>query len=701
MSPGSLAPTDELTIGQVLNLAVEFERQDRIADAERLYLVVLAKLPNNFDGLHRLGVVRSRQDRLDEAAGLMRRALRQKPDSAHAHNNLANVLAALRRPDEAIRHYRRAISIIPDLADAHNNLAAALAAAGQLDEAEKHYLLALRYRPDYAEAHNNIGALLHKLGRGEGGVVHFERAIAIKPDYPSALNNLGIALLGLDRAREALGHCRKAIALDDGFAEAHHGAGRALLRLGQPADAIVHFEKAIAIDANFAAAHGGAGNALLRLGRHGNAVQHFSEAVALRPTFAEAHNNLGGAFDALERSDEALASFRKAAELDPKFAEPLGNMGALLSRLGRFGEAKAAYERALELSPRNVAFLFGLGELKDFAAGDPELVTMEQLLDDPGVARDQLVPLHFALARAYDKLRDHARSAHHVTEGARLKRKQISYDERAMLGSFRNMKARATPEVMRRHRHCGHPSSVPVFIVGMPRSGSTLVEQLLASHPDVFGAGELRDFPLSVEAVLKNVDGPKHFASYEHDITAERLREIAGRYLDSVLRRAPGAIRITDKLPGNFTVAGLIHMALPNARIIHTRRDPVATCFSCYSILFKDGLDFTYDLRELGRFYNAYEDMMDHWRGVLPNGVMIDVQYETLVSDFETEARRIVDHCGLPWHPACLAFHETPREVRTASSAQVRKPLYATAVERWRPYAQMLQPLLDELAKPR
>ncbi|MGH7030610.1 MAG: sulfotransferase family protein [Stellaceae bacterium] len=238
----------------------------------------------------------------------------------------------------------------------------------------------------------------------------------------------------------------------------------------------------------------------------------------------------------------------------------------------------------------------------------------------------------------------------------------------------------------------GDASPLPVFIVGMPRSGTTLVEQMLASHPEVHGAGELGE----IERAVAALGGPDGVPA---DIGGAELRRLGASYLAKVTALAPGATRITDKMPANFRYAGLIHLALPNARIIHLSRDPVDTCLSCFSILFGGDQPFTYDLGELGRYYRAYQRLMAHWRAVLPAGVMLEVRYEALVGDFEQEARRIVAHCGLRWNAACLDFHNTRRPVHTASSVQVRRPLYRSSVGRWRPAEEVLRPLLDALAE--
>jgi hypothetical protein len=244
----------------------------------------------------------------------------------------------------------------------------------------------------------------------------------------------------------------------------------------------------------------------------------------------------------------------------------------------------------------------------------------------------------------------------------------------------------------------GDPAETPIFVVGMPRSGTTLVEQIIASHPRAMGAGELFDLDLIVHSLAGPGGGSPGYPEVVETMSGNQLRLVGGSYLAAIRALAPLSLRVVDKMPWNFHHLGLIRLALPHARIIHTQRNPADTCLSCFSILFNgDDNKYTYDLRELGRFYCGYDALMAHWRNVLPPGFMLEVQYEDVVEDLENQARRIVSHCGLEWDDACLAFHETRRPVRTSSVAQVRQPIYRSSVGRWLPYREWLRPLLEEL----
>jgi tetratricopeptide (TPR) repeat protein len=653
-----------MVVGKLLAKAIESERQNRMDDAKRLYTAVLEKDPTNFDGLHGLGVVYCRQGQLEDAERWISRAIARNPRSAYAHNNLGSVLLALARPEPAIGHYKQAVAILPDFADARNNLAAALMRLGALEEARLHYEAALRIAPNHLEAHNNLGALLLRLGRQRDGIVHLEAALKLNPDYPEALNNLGTALMASGDPQRALQYCGKAARLKPDFPEAHNSVGNALIALDRPVEAI----------------------------------RPFQAALSLRPGFAEALNNLGTAFDAAGDPEQAIACLERAVVLDTAYPDPHANLGAIRLRYGKLDEARRDFSQAVRLAPNNTKFLLHLAELTRFDAGDPHIALMEKMAEDPALRDDERqIGLHFALSKAYADLNDHEVAARHMVKANGLKRQRIHYDEREALDELLRAEAVFTGELMQRYSGAGNASTVPVFIVGMPRSGTTLIEQVLASHEGVFGADELTCFADGVADLPSAMGGSGKYPEFAPVMTAEWLRRLGDDYVRAVEALAPAASRVTDKMPANFRFVGLIHLALPNARIIHARRDPVDTCLSCYSILFTAGQAFTYDLSELGRLYKGYEQLMAHWHRVLPPGVMIDVQYEDLVADFESGARRILAHCDLDWSPACLEFHKTHRPVRTASATQVRQPLYATAVGRWRPYAKMLRPLLDEL----
>ena len=302
--------------------------------------------------------------------------------------------------------------------------------------------------------------------------------------------------------------------------------------------------------------------------------------------------------------------------------------------------------------------------------------------------------IYFALAKALDDVGDYRRAFEYWMRGNALKRCEVDYDEAASQRGFRAIADLFDAKQMNRWEAPGDPSTVPIFIVGMPRSGSTLVEQILASHPQVQAAGELTNLDRVVQAACDRGGRPIPYPAWIQGLDAEGFGRLGQAYVTSLPALLEGKTRITDKLPANFLRIGLIRLMLPNARIIHTLRDPVDTCVSCFTRLL---LPYSYDLAELGRQYRWYHELMAHWRSVLPAGAMLDVVYEDVVDSLEEQARRLIDFCGLPWDDRCLSFHETSRPIATPSNVQVRRPLYRSSVQRWRRYEAHLQPLLAEL----
>ena len=361
-------------------------------------------------------------------------------------------------------------------------------------------------------------------------------------------------------------------------------------------------------------------------------------------------------------------------------------------------EAQWTAEKAIQFAPRKARYYRTLGDVTRFVSRDPRVAAMEVLSGDAALLSvDDRIELHFALAKAYEDLGRHTDAFRQWLDGNALKRRQITYNEATTLGAMNYARAIFTPDFIRTWQNVGNPSSVPIFIVGMPRSGTTLVEQILASHPEVFGGGELTHFRRAAEESRPTIGGSRSFPELVSGMMGKHFRKLGSRYLAEIQKLAPTAARITDKMNGNFIYAGLIHLALPNAPILHVARNPMDTCISCFSKIFGPELSYTYDLAELGRYYRHYKALMAHWHLILPPGRIFEVRYEDVVSDLEGQARRIVAHCGLEWNPRCLAFYQTRRPVLTPSATQVRQPIYNSSIGRWRVHETFLGPLLAEL----
>lgn len=520
------------------------------------------------------------------------------------------------------------------------------------------------------------------------------------PPAAGELDRLGIILTAQGRYAEAEAVFRQALENDPGHVETRYNLGLAYMVQNRLADAEQVLRLAIGARPDYPMAHYGLGLVLKAQGRLPEAEASLQRAVRLKPDFAGGYYCL--AYLCLEqgRTEEAVSGFRRAVEIEPGYADARIKLGECHAELGRFAEAEACYRYVLEADPGNIDARFDLallGTARDADENLAALVWVEQAVRDrkKTLGGNDAVKLDFALGRAYDQRGDHERAFAHFLEGGRLKRATLDYDAEKTAARIADIMRIFDRESIARLGGGGNPSVLPVFVLGMPRSGTTLVEQIIASHPAVHGAGELPDLMEIATGVTAGAESL--FPGGMQALCPEVLAGMGGWYVAGLQRRAPEAQRITDKMPANFLAVGLIHLMLPSAKIIHVNRDPVDTCLSCFTHLFSGGQEFSYDLAELGRYYADYARLMGHWRRVLPEGAFLEVRYEDIVADQEAQSRRLIRYCGLEWDDACLDFHNNRRAVRTSSMVQVRQPIYKSSVERWRNYEKFLEPLFDAL----
>jgi tetratricopeptide (TPR) repeat protein len=472
----------------------------------------------------------------------------------------------------------------------------------------------------------------------------------------------------------------------------HHQAGQAK-------QAIAAYRAAIALKPDCAEALGNLGGLFRSLGHPLMALPALAAAARLAPT-SEAHIFLAAALQDSGRLDEAATQYDEAARLaKPGFESPLANKALLQMEMGRVGDAAATLDEALTVNPGSAHAWFLRGQIKKFAADDPDLAKMETVLAAlPGTDTTQMARtlLHFTLGKAWMDAGDGDRAFSHLNAGNRLKRSTLRYNADATRRWMTSIGQAFSPELMRTFAGAGDPSETPIFIIGMPRSGTTLAEQILSSHRDVIGVGESPWLDRLAKSFPGNGSPPPGYPALLSALSPADLSRLGQTYVAAISTGSTHT-RIVDKMPTNFLYAGLIHLMLPNARIIHCRRNPLDTCVSCYSKHFIAGVEFSYDLSELGAFYRDYQDLMAMWRGILPPRRFLEIDYEDVVEDVETQARRMVAFCGLEWDPSCLTFHLNRRQVRTASNLEVRRPIHRDSVQRWKAYESHLGPLIESL----
>lgn len=573
----------------------------------------------------------------------------------------------------------------------------ALLNAGRFGEVEVNAHRMVKRHPDLGLVWKILALCL--LMQGKDALSALQKATGLLPADAELHNHLGIVLTAKERFSEAEACLQRACRINPGYAEAYYNLNVACMAQGRFSEAEAALQRALEIRPDYAMAYYGLGLVLKAQGRLPEAEANLQRALELKPDFAGGHYCLGYLFMEQGRSPEAESCFMRALKLEPNYDEARNKLGICYAEQGRFTDAEACYRRGLEINPNDIEARFNLAVIKKVDGADENLaalIAIEEAARNNGkkLSGKEAVMLNFALGKAFEDSGNYEKAFPYFLEGARQKRATFDYDPKRTTERFGDIARIFDVAAMERLNGSGDSSRLPIFILGMPRSGTTLVEQIISSHPDVHGAGELPDL---LEIATGAVAGAESFPDGLPELNRERLAAMGSEYIARLQRRTPEARRITDKMLANFTAVGLIHLMLPNAKIIHVRRNPIDTCLSCFVQLFQGQMEFSYDLSELGRYYVDYERLMEHWREVLPSDAIFEVSYEDIVADQEAQARRLIEHCGLDWNDACLEFYKNKRTVRTASVAQVRQPTYKSSVERWRRYEGFLRPLLDTL----
>jgi tetratricopeptide (TPR) repeat protein len=678
-------------------------------------------LPRDAESQTNLGNVLRARGRLEEAAARHRSAIELQPDYAEAHNNLGSVLRDLTHLDEAAASYRKAIALNPEFLMAHNNLGLALHSLGRPEEAAASFGRVLARKPEFFDSHCHLANCLRDLGRLEEATESFRRAVHLKADHVPALMGLSDTLLALGRFEEAAHGYRIVIGLRPDFADAHNNLGNALRDSGHMGDSAASYRRALDLQPTHAKLHNNLGNALVDLGRIDEAVASYTRALELEPDLLKAHSNLGGALRELGKLDDAETSYqralairadspevltnlgvvqrlqgradtaettlRQALDLNPDAVATLNSLADLCADRGQFSEAEALYRRSAAIQPDSAQAWAGMAALRKMSPEDAHWIAQaERIATGPLRPRDR-AQLHFAIGKYYDDVRDFEPAFSNYRRANEIAKSYSPvHDRRHLESTFAFIANLYDRKWLERSAVRPAGSSRPIFIVGMPRSGTSLAEQILASHPGVFGAGEL--------AYWKTASLEVGRAELQAGSGHAELARLADGYLRTLSGLSADAVRVVDKMPGNFAHLGMIHAALPGARIIHMRRNPLDTCLSIYFQNFHVAHSYAHDLEDLAHYYTEYEGLMQHWRAILPPQSILEVPYEALVTEPEVWSRKMVEFAGMPWDAACLNFHRTSRRVSTFSKWQVRQKISRSSVERWRNYAQFVGPLM-------
>jgi len=724
----------------IFRLAIQHHKAGRLRQAEQAYLQVADKHPNHADTIHMLGVIAHQKGNHAKAVDLIERAIALNGGNAAYYSNLGVALRSLNRLPEAAEKLRQAVRVDPDYPAARKNLGVTLREMSCPEQAEEHLRAAVKMAPDDAGNCKGLGALLMDMGKAAEAAELFARAARLAPQDAEVQNNLGVALNEMGRLEESAQALRKAISMDSSKAEAYNNLGLTLSAQGQYDDAVAQYRQAIELSSDFALAHSNLGVVLKEQGKLDESLASFNRALELDPNHVAARNNLGDALNCLGRHDQAIKQLAKAIELDPNCFEAHNNMGLALNNLDRPAEATRYLEQSLQLNGNYVPAQINLGNalvsrgnVEEGAAhylqalelqadcvpayyslainsrksfSDEELRQTESLLSRRKQSDEDRMLLSFTLAQVLAKKGlhkeafEHCRRANDLRKSDFLKRGvRFDIDKHASLVD--ETISTFTSGFFEQTKGSGIETELPIFVVGMPRSGTTLIEQIVSSHHAIHGAGELPDIEYMVADLPTTIASRADYPRCLQDAPVEKLRQLAERHLRKLAQLGGKVARVVDKMTVNFLHLGLIATLFPKARVIHCMRDPRDICVSCYFHNFaRAGLCFAFDLDHLGAFYSQYERLMSHWRKVLPLRMM-EVQYEQMVYQQEPMTRKLIEFCGLQWDPNCLAFHKNDRPVKTASALQVRQPIYSTSIARWRNYQEQLKPFTAWLESPR
>jgi tetratricopeptide (TPR) repeat protein len=707
--------------------ATELHKAGKIDAALALFAKIAGREPTNSAALHWVGYLHNQRGEHDRAVEYLKRAIIERPGIPAFHLTLAESFRNLGQLKRAIGCCETALRLNPDYPEALCTLGLAIHGSGRPGEAVAHFRRALELRPDFAQAHRDLAIVLRELGQSEEALEHLRRAVELAPRYAAARSGLTLVLLDHGQAEEALVHSQEAVRLQPDLAIHHHNLGNVLQRLKRCTEARGAYLEALRLDPNLAHSHLQIGITLRIDGQLAEAEPWFKNAVDLDPENAwfweqladlqmerqehgaaipcweraielsakeraGLHISLGWSLQESGRLAEAVDQYRTAERLQPEAVMAQINLGGIHEELGEMTAAEAAYRTAASVQPRFGLAHARLGTLLRGQLPDADLAAIEERLAEPETSSSARARLLFALSLVLDARNDYQRAAECSRQAnalnMELARGTRGYTPELHVQYVDSVVRGFTAELFERLAGAGSLDIRPVFVFGLPRSGTTLVEQILASHSQIFGAGELRFTRQSFDAIPSVLDVPGPAFENINGLTPDAIGRLAKHHLHRLENLAQGhaALRIVDKMPDNYIYLGLLAAMFPDAVFIHCRRDLRDVALSCWITDFRpENIPWASDPSYIGSRFDQYLRLMNHWRSVLPVPIH-EVNYEDTVADLDMVAKCLLSACGLEYEPGCLDFHRTRRRVKTASVGQVRQPIYSRSVGRWKNY---------------
>jgi len=553
---------------------------------------------------------------------------------------------------------------------------------------------AIKISPNFIEPYNMLGNAYLQRGRFKEAFNEYRKALKLVPDHTILLGNLGNLFQLQGENEKAVSCLEKAIGQDPDNAVMHNNLGNALWSLGKGEAAVAAYKRALELNPNFADSYRNLGTVLFELEELDDAINCFNDALKINPRDVQSYQGLGRARNAQGDLAQAVTAYQQAIAIDPANAEYYRELGRAYGDHGETEKAVSAHRKAVEINPQYAVAYQALSKNKIFTEYDADIKAMEALFSTKSTSDKDRSHLAFGLGKAYEDLGNYDKSMEFVIQATRIKRNSFDYSISGSRRQFDRIREVFTPDFFSAHLDPGDPDQTPIFILGMPRSGTSLVEQVLASHAEVFGAGEIYDLVKVYQSIKKPVDEKQAdtFPDGLLELDSRAFADLGKQYITRIRKYSADARFITDKMPHNFLRIGFIRAILPNARVIHCSRDPMDNCLSLFKTDLLEGHRYSYDMSELGQYYKMYLELMDYWRDTLP-GFIYEQSYEELVSSQQEQVSRLLEYCGLPWDDACMDFHKTRRKVNTASNAQVSRPIYKDSVQLWKRYEKQLEPL--------
>lgn len=633
----------------------------------------------------------------------------------------------------AEKYFADIIKIAPEIIEAQNALALTYAATKQHDKAAAQFKVILKAKPNDAHTHHNLANTLYEISQFEEAIQHYQAALKINPNLVDSNIHCGIAYRAIKSYDEAIKCLHQALNLDKKNARAFHILGVIYAETEDYARSLECLQNASGLAPMDADINISYADMLARVDLNGNAATTYMDTCNKHPNLLKAFTLFGKHLVNMRYYDEALQCYSRALQLDANGIDTLDTLGRIYLGMGNVDAAINNYSKALAIEPNRLSSLIGLeqayqddGKLDKAISICDEIISTHshspkghllkarvlksqandgiaenllRFISEDNIDESSIVDINFALGKIYDDQKNYKQAYHHYALANSIKSQNLSYDREESESSFTKLIETYNADFFKNHQAYGTDSKLPILIIGMPRSATTLTEQIISSHPSVLGAGEVEFWSDTVSSLHYILNSKSSYPECVNDMLPAHANEIAAMYESTLLKTtgvSTAPAHITDKMPHNFMSIGLIATIFPNAKIIHTKRDPVDTCLSIFFQYFNEHHAYSFDLSDLGFYYKQYERLMQHWHTVLPGRIM-DINYADTIADPEYWTRKLISHIGLEWDDACLAPHKLERSVKTPSHWQVRQPIYKTSVQRWKNYEQYIQPLLDAL----